>query len=87
MAKGEERKLTQTGSAIVSIMGKRGMGTLALADALGGKPVSTISDRIRQKNISIDKLNEIVRVMGYKIMLVPAGTKGDGFYDIGGDDK
>lgn len=87
MAKGEERKLTQTGSAIVSIMEKRGMGTLALADALGGKPVSTISDRIRQKNISIDKLNEIVRVMGYKIMLVPAGTKGDGFYDIGGDDK
>lgn len=87
MAKGEERKLTQTGSAIVSIMEKRGMGTLALADALGGKPVSTISDRIRQKNISVDKLNEIVRVMGYKIMLVPAGTKGDGFYDIGGDDK
>ena len=87
MAKGEERKLTQTGSAIVSIMEKRGMGTLALADALGGKPVGTISDRIRQKNISIDKLNEIVRVMGYKIMLVPAGTKGDGYYDIGGDDK
>lgn len=87
MSRGKERELTQTGKAIMAIMEKREMGTIALADALGGKPVSTISDRIRQTNISVDKLNEIVRVLGYKIMLVPAGTKGDGFYDIGGDDK
>lgn len=75
------REITETGRAIQAIMERKGIGTNALADAMG-KPASTVCDRIYMKNISIDKLDEIVRIMGYKIMLVPRGTKGDGFFDV-----
>lgn len=76
-----KREVTTTGKAIQAIMEKNGMGTNALADAMG-RPVSTVCDRIYLKNISVEKLDEIVRVMGYKIMLVPRGTKGDGYFDV-----
>lgn len=82
MAKRSPDGITTTGKAIKAIMDNKGMGTNALADAMGKTP-STVCDRIYQKNISIDKLDEIVRVLGYKIMLVPRGTKGEGFYDVG----
>lgn len=82
MTKRSPDGITTTGKSIKAIMESKGMGTNALADAMG-KSVSTVCDRIYQQNISVDKLNEIVRVLGYKIMLVPRGTKGDGFYDVG----
>ena len=34
----------------------------------------TISDRIHQENISVLKLNELLRVLDYKIVLVPRET-------------
>lgn len=77
-----KRELTKTGEALQMIMEERNMGTNALAEALK-KPVSTVCERIYQKNISIEKLDEMVRVMGYKIMLVPIGTRSKGFYDVG----
>ncbi len=76
-----KREITDTGRAIQAIMEQKGIGTTALATAMG-KSVSTVCDRIYQQNISVEKLDEIVRVMGYKIMLVPCGTKADGFYDV-----
>ena len=81
MAKRDPAGITDTGKAIKAIMESKGMGTNALANAMG-KSVSTVCDRIYQQNISVEKLDEIVRVMGYKIMLVPHGTKGEGFYDV-----
>lgn len=59
--------------AIKAIMNKQGIGTNKIADRLG-RPSSTISDRIRQENISISKLNEILRVLDYKIVVVPRET-------------
>lgn len=32
---------------------------------------NVLSERLGQKNISTDKLNEMLTVMGYKIMVVP----------------
>lgn len=32
---------------------------------------NVLSERLGQKNISTDKLNEMLEVMGYKIMVVP----------------
>lgn len=40
-----------------------------------GKGRSAISERFRQDNISIDKLNEILRVLDYKIVIMPADTR------------
>ena len=77
-----KRELSDTGKAVKAIMDLKGFGTNSLAAAMGKTP-RALCDRIYQKNISIDKLQEIVRVMGYKIMLVPRGTKGDGFFDVG----
>lgn len=73
---------TETGKAIQSIMELKGFGTNSLADAMGKSP-ALVCERIYQKNISVDKLSEMLRVMGYKIMLVPRGTKGNGFFDVG----
>ena len=81
MAKRSEEGLSVTGKAIKAIMDSKGLGTNALADAMG-RPVSTVCDRIYQRNISVDRLQEILRVMGYKVMLVPRGTRGEGFYDV-----
>ena len=81
MAKRDPAGMSVTGKAIQEIMEKKGFGTNSLADAMG-KSVSTVCDRIHQQNISIDKLDEMLRVMGYKIMLVPRGTRGEGFYDV-----
>lgn len=77
------RETTAVGTALLDIMSKKGMGTSALADAMGGKNVATVTERIYQKNISIDKLSEMVKLLGYKITLVPFGTRGDDFYDVG----
>ena len=82
MAKRDPAGITATGKAIKAIMESKGIGTNALADAMG-RPVGTVCDRIYQQNISVEKLDEIVRVMGYTIMLVPRGTRGEGFYDVG----
>ena len=79
-----KRTPTKTGDAILAIMKKRDMGTKALAIAMGENvPLNRISERIYQKNISVNNLNEMVRAMGYKIMLVPIETKGkEGFFEI-----
>lgn len=53
------------------------MGCSAIAKRLGLSDRRVIYERINQKNISIAKLNEILRVMDYEIVIQPT-TKGDG---------
>ena len=36
---------------------------------------NVLSERLRQKNISIDKMNEMLRVLDYKIVIVPRETR------------
>lgn len=44
---------------------------------------STLSERLRQDNISIAKLDQMVRALGYKIVLMPSTTKEEkGWYRI-----
>lgn len=44
---------------------------------------NVLSERLRQDNISIDKMNELLRVLGYKMVAVPydVNVKED-WYDI-----
>lgn len=59
--------------AVRSIMEKKGIGTNALAKELGRLP-RYVSDRLsldKGTNLSIDKLDELIAVLGYKIVLMP----------------
>ena len=78
----DEEKLSKTGKVVWALMKEKGLRTGEVA-AMMGKPVKVVSDRIGQTNISVKALDEIVRVLGYKIMVVPYGTKGDNFHDVG----
>ena len=72
----------KTTDALVAIKDKKGVGTNALAKQLG-KPPRQISERIHQENISIAKLNEMLQLMGYKIILVPRETREpEGWYRV-----
>lgn len=77
----DEEKLGKTGKVIWAIMKEKGLRSGEVA-AMMGKQTKVVSDRISQPNISVKALDEIVRVLGYKIMVVPYGTKGDNFYDV-----
>ena len=35
---------------------------------------NVLNERLRQKNISIDKMNEMLKVLGYKMVVVPYNT-------------
>lgn len=51
-----------------------------LCDRLGIKS-NVLSERFKQKNISVEKLNEMLKVMDYKIVIVPRESRilTDGF--------
>lgn len=36
---------------------------------------NVLSERFKQKNVSVDKLNEMLRVMDYKLVIVPIDAK------------
>ena len=63
----------KTTEAIRAIMADQGIGPVKLATRMGLEKEKTrlITDRLAQKNISIEKLNEMLRLMDYKIVLVP----------------
>lgn len=71
-----------TSDAIREVMKEKGISLSVLAGRLGlGK--STMSERLRQKNISVGKANEVLRVMDYKIIIVPSDTRiPDGGYEV-----
>lgn len=64
----------KAGEAVRSIMEDEGIGTKALSDRMG-KPMRLLCDRLRHENISIEKLDEIIRVMGYKIVIMPSDRR------------
>ena len=72
-------------SAVRDIMEKKGIGTNALAKMIGKIP-QTVSDRLNPEkgtNLSIDKLDELLAVMGYKIVLMPTNEEmRDGWYKV-----
>ena len=60
----------KTNEAVREIMKQQEVGVSALASRLGKTP-RLVSDRLAMENISIEKLNEMLRVLDYKIAIVP----------------
>ena len=68
--------------AIKEIMRIRGVKPTVLAYQLGIKQ-NVLSQRFTQENVSVSKLNEMARLLDYKIVLVPRSTRlPDGGYDL-----
>lgn len=71
----------KTNEAVREIMKNQGIGVNSLASKMGkdvnGKdvPARRISERLSQENISIKVLDEMLRVLDYKIVLVPRTVK------------
>ena len=70
----------KTGDAVREVMKIKEVGVNQMADRLGKSPL-LVSERLSQQNISITKLNEMLKVMDYKILIVPRSTRvpSDGF--------
>lgn len=60
----------KTVEAVRMIMEQQNLGVNKLASRLNKKP-NVISERLSQENISIVKLNELLRVLDYKTIIVP----------------
>lgn len=60
----------KTVEAVRAIMEQQDLGVNKLASRLNKKP-NVISERLTQENISIIKLNELLRVLDYKTIIVP----------------
>lgn len=67
---------------IREIMEKQGVGNAKLADRVGIS-AQAMSNRLSQNNISIDRLVEMLKVLDYKVVLVPSETRmKDGWYEV-----
>ena len=67
--------------AIKEILKLKELNQAKLSDMLN-IPLKTLNERRRHKNISVNKLDETLRVMGYKIIVVPRETKVENGFDI-----
>ena len=64
------------------IMKSQDVGLNKMADRMGKTP-RLVSDRLSQDNISISKLNEMLQVLDYKVLVVPRDCKKpSGSYDV-----
>jgi len=65
---------------VKAIIKSQNVKVASLADKLRIKS-NVLSGRLSQKNISIKKLDEMLRLMDYKIMIVPRDTtEKEGWY-------
>lgn len=69
------------------IMSEKGVGKAQLGRAVGigddKNPSDVINKRMKQKNISVNVLNEMLGAMGYTLAVVPTGRKmKDGEYEV-----
>jgi len=68
--------------AVREIMNTQEIKIATLASRLNIKH-NVMSERLRQNNISIDKLNEMLRALDYKILVVPRSSRvPDGGFEI-----
>lgn len=61
-------------AAIREIMKIQSVGVNKLADRLGMKQ-NALSMRLKQQTISVEKLSETLRMLDYKVILVPRETR------------
>lgn len=60
--------------ALKEVMQIRGIKPAVLCDRLNIKS-NVLSERFKQENISVAKLNEMLKSMDYKIVVVPRDTR------------
>ncbi len=60
--------------AIKEIMKLKDIRPAVLCDRLKIKP-NVLSERFKQKNVSVEKLNDMLRAMDYKVVVVPRDTR------------
>lgn len=69
--------------AVKEVMKRTNFSVNALAEGMGmeKKKANVLSQRFTQDNVSVKKLDEMLRVMGYKIVVMPANkaTPSDSF--------
>lgn len=63
-------EIMKTGNAVREIMKVQEIGVNQMAARLGKTP-RLVSERLNQENISIAKLQEMLRVLDYKVVIVP----------------
>lgn len=72
---------------IREIIKSHGLGVNEYSRRLGKSP-RLVSDRLHHPNISIDKLQEMLRVLDYKILIVPGDRRvKDGEYEVSSSDQ
>lgn len=64
----------KSGEAVRLIMNNKDISVTKLADRMG-RSSRLVCDRIAAKNIIMNNLAEMLRVMDYKIVVVPSDTK------------
>lgn len=72
--------------AIREVIKRKDVSQSVLRDRLGipKEKSSTLSQRLRQDNMSVDKLNEMLHVLDYKIVIVPREARvSEGGFEIG----
>lgn len=68
--------------AVKQVMKLKQVRPTDICESLGIKS-NVLSERFKQKNVSITKLNEMLALMGYKIAMVPADTElPDGSFEV-----
>lgn len=60
--------------AVKAIMKLKEIRPAVLCDRLNIRS-NVLSERFKQKNVSVEKLNEMLRAMDYKVVIVPRETK------------
>lgn len=60
--------------AVKEIMKLREIRPAVLCDRLKIKS-NVLSERFKQKNVSVEKLNDMLRAMDYKVVVVPRDTR------------
>ena len=60
--------------AIKEIMKLKDIRPAVLCDRLKIKS-NVLSERFKQKNVSVEKLNDMLRAMDYKVVVVPRDTR------------
>lgn len=72
----------KTSDAIREVMAIRNLKVTDVAYSLNKKS-NVISERLTQTNMSIAKVNEMLRLMNYKVVIVPRDTRlQDGWFEI-----
>lgn len=75
--------------AVRAIMDRKGISTSKMAELMGSN-MQKVCDRLgmgKSKNLSTEKLDEMLKLLGYKIVLVPQEeSMRDGWYEIDTDE-